>query len=267
MLIIGERINTVKNDVMQAYQKRDSEYFRQEVIRQIEAGADIIDINAGMNIDQEPYSMAWAVQTIQDTIDIPLCIDSSNPKTILAGFEVCKNKQNVWLNSITLDKYRFGEILPLVREYNCKVIALCMEKNSIPETADGRVKVAEKLMDIIDSYHISMNNVYFDTLIEPIAIKTNSGLVSLDTIRKIKSRLPEMKTVICLSAISFGLPKRRLINRVYLPLLLHEGLDAVFLDPLDSKLMTNITVASTLLNRDEYCQNYIKAFRKRNLQE
>ena len=267
MLIIGERINTVKNDVMQAYQKKDSEYIRQEVIRQIEAGADVIDINAGMNIDQEPYNMAWAVQTVQDSIDIPLCIDSSNPKTILAGFEVCKDKQSVWLNSITLDKKRFEKILPLVREYNCKVIALCMEQNSIPETAEGRVEVAKKLMDIIDSYNIPVNNVYFDTLIEPIAIKTNSGLVSLDTIRKIKSDLPEMKTVICLSAISFGLPKRRLINRVYLPLLVHEGIDAVFLDPLDSKLMTSITVASTLLNRDKYCQNYITAYRKRSLKE
>ena len=171
------------------------------------------------------------------------------------------------MNSITLDKNRIENILPLVREYNCPVIALCIDKNKIPETSEARVEVAKKLVDIIDSYSISLNNVYLDPLIGPIAIKTNSGLVSLNTIRKIKSELPEVKTVICLSALSFGLPNRRLINRVFLPLLMYEGINAVFLDPLDSKLMTSLKVAYTLLNRDKYCHNYITAYREGKLTE
>ncbi len=267
MLIIGERINTVRNYVMQAYQKKDSEYIRREAFRQAQAGADVIDINAGMNIDIEPENMAWAVKIVQESVDIPLCIDSPHPQTIKIGLEVCKDKQNVWLNSITLDKNKIENILPLVREYNCHVIALCIEKNKIPETAEGRIEAAKKLLDIINSYDIPLDNVYLDPLIGPAAIKTNSGLVSLNTIRRIKSELPEVKTVICLSAISFGLPNRRLLNRVFLPLLMYEGINAIFLDPLDSKLMTNLKVAHTLLNRDKYCHNYITAYREGKLME
>jgi 5-methyltetrahydrofolate--homocysteine methyltransferase len=131
MLIIGERINTIKKSVFYAFQKKDDEYIRNEAIRQAEAGANIIDINAGSPGDLEPHNMAWAVEIVQDTVDIPICIDSPNPKTIKAGFDVCRNKRNVWLNSITLEKGRMEEILPIGKEYNCPVIALCMDEKGI----------------------------------------------------------------------------------------------------------------------------------------
>lgn len=266
MLIIGERINTVRKKVLQAYQEKDSEYIREEAIRQSEAGADIIDVNAGTNLDIEPDKMAWAVKVVQEAINSPLCIDSPNPQTIGSGLAACRDKENAWANSITLEKSRIDGILPLVKEYNCSVVALCMEKDSIPKTAEGRVEAAKKLVDIVNNYGIPLQNLYLDPLIEPISIQTDRGLVCLQTIKGIKSALPGIKTVICLSAISYGLPKRRLINRVYLPLLMYEGIDAIILDPLDSKLMMNLKAGDTLLDRDEYCMRYIGADRKGELE-
>ena len=185
MLIIGEKINTVRKRVLQGYQEKNSGYIREEAIRQAEAGADVIDINAGIDIDVEPNNMAWAVNIVQNAVDIPLCIDSPNPQTIKAGLDACRDKENAWANSITLEKKRINYILPLVKEYNCLVIALCMDKSGVPETVQRRVKVAKKLVDIVDSYGIPLKNLYLDPLIEPISIKTDRGLVCLDTVRGI----------------------------------------------------------------------------------
>ncbi len=262
MLIIGERINTVRKRVLQGYQEKNSGYIREEAIRQAEAGADVIDVNAGTGIDVEPGNMAWAVEIVQDAVDVPLCIDSPNPQTIRAGLDACRDKKNAWANSITLEKERIDGILPLAKEYGCPVIALCMDTDGVPTTSEKRIEIAKKLVDVVDSHGIPLQSLYLDPLIEPVSIKTDRGLVSLDTVRGIKSALPGIKTVICLSAISFGLPERRLINRVYLPLLMYEGIDAVFLDPLDSKLMASLKTADVLLDRDEYCLNYIKAYRE-----
>lgn len=266
MLIIGERINTVRHGVLRAYEEKDSEYIRTEAIRQAEAGADVIDINAGTAIDSEPDNMAWAVGIIQDAVDIPLCIDSPNPQTIRAGLDACRNKKNAWANSITLEKKRLDGVLPLVKEYGCRVIALCMDGIAVPKTAQGRIEVAKRLVEIIDTHGVPLENVYLDLLIEPVSVETDRALVSLETLRQIKSTLPGVKTVISLSPISFGLPMRNLVKRVYLSLLMYEGIDAVFLDPLDRKLMTSIKVTDALLDKDEYCTNYINSYREGSLE-
>ena len=267
MLTIGERINTVREQVLRAYQQKDSDYIRQQAVRQAEAGANIIDVNAGTTIDSEPSNMAWAVQIIQDAVDVPLCIDSPNPQTLRAGLEVCRDKKNTWVNSMTLEKTRMEGILPLVKEYGCPLVALCMVENGVPETAAARVELAKKLTDIVDGYGIPLEHLYLDVLIEPVGVRADRGLLCLETIRAIKSALPQAKTVICLSAVSFGLPERRLINRTYLPLLMYEGIDAVILDVLDSRLMAGMRAAHTLLDKDDGCLDYIRAYRQGKLEQ
>ena len=262
MVVIGEKINTVRESVLRAYREKDAAYIRNEAIRQAEAGADVIDVNAGMGTDVDPDSMAWAVQIVQDAVDIPLCIDSPDPRTIRAGFEASRDKINTWADSITLQKVRIEGILPLVKEYGCPVIALCLGNAGIPKTAEGRIENAKRIVEIVDDYGISLDKLYVDPLIEPISVRTDGGLVCLDTVRGIKSSIPGIKTVICLSAISFGMPRRKLMNRVYLPLLMYAGIDAVFLDPLDGELMKALAVADTLLNRDEHCAHFLKMYRE-----
>jgi cobalamin-dependent methionine synthase I len=267
MLIIGEKINTVRKKILNAFVERDENCIRSEAISQVEAGADIIDINAGSNIDIEPENMAWAVRIVQEAVDVPLCLDSPNPKTIRAGFDACNNKKNAWANSIIYERESIDRILPLVKEYNCPVIALCMSGKNIPHTSDGRIEIAKKLVDVVSTYDIPLTNLYLDPMIDSVSIGTNKGLVCLQTLRKIKRTFPDVKTVICLSAISSGLPQRNLINRVYLPFLVYECIDAVFLDPLDKKLMTHLKTANMLLDRDPYCMDFITAHRKGSLED
>ena len=265
MLIVGERINTFKKRVMKAYEEKDADYIRGEALRQAEAGAQVIDINAGSDIDVEPDNMKWAVEIIQEAVDLPLCIDSPSPATIQAGFKACKDKQRAWANSITLEKERVDNILPLVKEYQCPVIALCRDESGVAQSAEDRVEVAKKIVAAIDQYGIALDNLYLDPMIEPLSVRGDAGLMSLHTLRVLKRELPEIKTIISLSGISFGLPERKLLHRSYMPVLMYEGLDAVFLDPLDTWLMHSVIAAKALLDQDEFCMNYITASREGKL--
>ena len=266
MLIIGERINTCRESVMRAYETRDAQYIRNEALRQAEAGADVIDINAGSGPDVETENMAWAVRAVREVVDLPLCIDSPNPATITAGINACEGHQVAWADSITLEKQRIDGILPACREHQACVIALCRDEKGIPRSARDRTEIAKKLVETVDRYGIPLANLYLDPTIEPLSVTHDSGLLSLHALRELKVQLPEIKTVISLSGISFGLPERKLLHRVYLPMLMHEGLDAVFLDPLDTHLMTAFRAARTVLGRDEFCMQYITSHRKGALQ-
>lgn len=266
MLIVGERINTFKKRVMRAYEERDEDYIRNEALSQAEAGAHVIDINAGTDISIEPENMKWAVQVIQEAVDLPLAIDSPNPATVLAGFEVCKNKETAWANSITLEKERMETIVPMCREYQCPVVALCRDEAGLTQSGVERVDVAKKIVDTLGDAGIAIENIYLDPMIEPLSVRSDGGMKSLETLRGLKEALPELKTIISLSGISFGLPERKLLHRIYLPILMYEKLDSVFLDPLDGKLMTSITAADALLDQDEFCMNYITASRDEKLE-
>jgi 5-methyltetrahydrofolate--homocysteine methyltransferase len=265
MLIVGERINTFKKRVMRAYEEKDGEFIRQEALCQAEAGARVIDINAGSDIDVEPDNMKWAVQIVQEALDLPLCIDSPNPATIQAGFQVCRNKQAAWANSITLEKERVDNILPLVREHRCPVIALCRDESGVAQSAQERVEVGKKIVEAIDRYGIDLDKLYLDPMIEPLSVRSDGGMMSVHTLLGLKKELPEIKTIISLSGISFGLPERRLLHRSFMPMLMYAGLDAVFLDPLDTLLMQSVVAADALLDKDEFCMNYITASREGKL--
>jgi 5-methyltetrahydrofolate--homocysteine methyltransferase len=265
MLIVGERINTFKKSVMRAYEEKDSGFIRQEAVRQAEAGSHVIDINAGSDIDVEPDNMKWAVQIVQEALDLPLCIDSPNPATIQAGFEACRDKQAAWANSITLEKERLDNILPLVKEHKCPVIALCRDESGVAQSARERVEVGRKIVEAIDRYGIALDKLYLDPMIEPLSVRGDGGMMSVATLLGLKRELPEIKTIISLSGISFGLPERKLLHRSFMPMLMYAGLDAVFLDPLDTLLMQSVIASQALLDHDEFCMNYITASREGKL--
>ena len=262
MVIIGERINTINKNVMKAFQERNAEFIRREAINQAASGANVIDLNCGTRIDLEPADMKWAVKTVQESVRLPLCIDSPNPQTIVAGLDACNDKKHAWANSITLERNRIDAIVPIVREYQCPLIALCKDEKGIPETVEGIVAVAKRLVDLLFGYGIPLENVYLDTLIEPISINRNRGVLCLEAIRRIKSEMSSVNTVLCLSAISYGLPERRIINRTYLTLLLNESVDAILLDPTDRRLMTTLKTTHLVLGHDQDCLDYIGAYRE-----
>jgi len=264
VLIIGERINTVKKNIALAVEKRDVEAIQKEAINQVKSGVDVLDINVGSPL-KEVENMRWAVKVIQEVVNIPLCIDSPNPETIKAGFDVCRDKKRAWANSITLQKKKIEGMLPLVKKYNCPLIALCIDDKGVPPTARERVEIAQRLIRVVGDFGISLDNLYIDCLIEPISVGEGKVQQTLATIKMMKNNFSQIKTVICLSGVSFGLPERRLINRTFLPLLIEAGVDAIFLDPLDEALMATLKAVNALLDKDESCLDYIRAYREGKL--
>jgi len=264
MLIIGEKINTVREGIAWAVEKKDVETIQKEAINQVKAGVDVLDVNVGTPL-KEAENMRWVVKVIQEVVNNPLCIDSPSPETIKAGFQVCRDKKRTWANSITLEKKRIEGLLPLVKKYNCPLIALCMDDKGIPPTARKRVEVARRIIKVVSDFDIPLDNLYIDCLVEPISVGQGKAQQSLVTIRMMKNTFPQIKTVVCLSAVSFGLPERRLINRTFLPLLIEARVDAIFLDPLDETLIATLKAANTLLDKDESCLDYISAYRKGKL--
>lgn len=268
MQVFGEKINTINKHVVEALERKDEVFFKNLAMSQIDSGiVDVIDINVGSDASIEPDNMRWAVETIESVTNgkIPLSIDSSYPKTIVAGIKAVKNKKGLFLNSITLEESRHKELIPLAKEYDLNIIALPIDKNGIPDSADKRLNLALKLAELIKDSGISLDKLYIDCIIEPISISSKNALVSLDTISVVKKNIPEAKTFICLSAVSFGLPDRKLINRNFLTMLMEKDIDSVILDPLDTELVSNLYSVNLLLGKDQNCLNYLKYVRNKNI--
>ncbi len=265
MQIIGERINATRKAIKDAVLERDADLIKTEAKAQDEAGADYIDINAGADPGGEKGYMEWLIEVVQDVTEKPLCLDSSNPAVIEAGLKGHKNGRPM-VNSITMEQGKSEAILPLAKDHNALVVALCMDDRGIPKTADDRIEVVEKIVQVADSHDIPHGDIYVDPLVMALSAEDKSGILVIEILCQIKTRWPDLKTTCGLSNISFGLPLRNLLNRTFVSMLMACGLDSAILDPLDKKMMTTIHTATALLGKDEYCMNYLKSFRAGKLQ-
>jgi 5-methyltetrahydrofolate--homocysteine methyltransferase len=164
-----------------------------------------------------------------------------------------------------MERERWEHLLPLVREFHPAVIALCMDEGGIPTTVEGRLAVAGRLVDGLTEAGVAPGDIYLDPLLLPVATDTAAGAVFLTAVGRLRERYPEVHLICGLSNVSFGLPLRLQINQVFLVLALARGMDAFILDPLDRRLMANLITATLLLDRDEFCQNYIRAVRSGRL--
>lgn len=259
MLIVGEKINTTKKSIDAAVDARNAEAIRDVAIKQKEAGADFIDVNAGTRIKTEVADMEWLVNVVQEAADSRLCIDSPNPAAIEMGLKLAKQKALV--NSITGEEERIKEIMPMVKEYGTSVVALTMDEGGMPRTGEDRHRIARKIVDMIADYGIPMNDVYFDPLVQPVGSNLDQGVAVLEGMRLIRASFPEAHIICGLSNISYGLPNRKLLNRVFLPMAMSAGLDTAILDPTDRALMGTLMGAYALLAQDEFCLKYISAWR------
>jgi 5-methyltetrahydrofolate--homocysteine methyltransferase len=258
MIIVGEKINTSRKKVAQAVEQRDVDLIAQMARDQAEAGADYIDVNAGTFLDQEVELLCWLVKVVQDTVDLPLCLDSPNPKALSEAMKHHKGAPMV--NSISLEKDRYEELLPVITSHPCQVVALCMAETSMPSTVDERVQVGAELIDRLTKAGISLERIYLDPLVQPVSVDTRMGTAVLGAIQKIMEEYTGVNTICGLSNISFGLPMRQLINRNFLALSMMSGLSAAILDPTDKHLMATLLSVEMLLGRDEYCQNFIEGY-------
>ena len=263
MEIIGEKINTTRKHVQKAVQERDSAFIQDLALRQFQAGATYLDVNSGMALypEEEAEDFAWLVPTIQAVADVPLCIDSAHKMVIESALKL--HKGQAMINSVNGDEANMEMVFSLVKAYDCKVIALTSSKaTGIPKTSTDRLKIAEKIAAEAQHQGIGLENIYYDPLVMPISTAGSNAVVYLETLREIKQTYPGAKIVSGLSNISFGLPSRKLLNQVFLVLSLGSGMDAAILDPTDKKIMAMLVATEAMLGRDEYCAQYIQAFKE-----
>lgn len=259
MQIIGEKINGTRKRVAQAIAERDAAFIQNLACKQSEAGSTWLDINAGTHPKQEPDDLAWLVETVQAVVDTPLCLDSANPKALEAAIRVVN--QTPLINSISGEPQRLAEILPLVAAHSCPVIALALDAKKIPETAEARYEVIDKVLTASRQQGVPDERVYVDPLAMTISTNVQSGQIFFETIHLVRESYPEVHFTAGLSNISFGLPARSYINRAFLTLAVAAGLDSAILDPLDQELKAALLAAELVLGRDRHCLNYTRAYR------
>lgn len=260
MLIVGERINASRKRIARAIEARDGAHIVGEARRQAAAGAALIDVNAGSSASREAENLAWLAEVVQEAVELPLCADSASPAALAAALERNRHGRPM-INSLTAERARLEGILPLVGRFKARVVALTMDDSGMPEDADGRVAVAGKLLARLAAAGVPAGDVYFDVLVRPISTDARQAGFCLEAVRRIREMSPECHFMCGMSNVSFGLPRRGLLNRVFLALLLAAGQDGAILDPTEPGLMATLLAARALLGRDEYCLEYIAAER------
>ena len=261
LTIVGELINTSRKEVNEAVDARDEAAIRALARKQAEAGATFIDVNCGSRVHDELEIMEWLVNIVQDEVDTPICFDSPNHEALKCGLETYKGTESM-INSISGEDGRYETIAPLVKDYGTKVVLLCMDSSGMPETADDRMKVVDSLYARLKADGIDDDRMYFDALVKPVSSITKAGLEVLNTNRRIKESYPDAHQILGLSNISYGLPKRARLNRVFTIMTMTVGVDAYIIDPTNRETMADVVTATTLLGEDSYCKAYLKASRK-----
>jgi len=260
MIIVGEKINTSRKAIAEAVGKKDAAAVQAVARAQADAGAQYIDVNAGTFLEQEKVLLPWLVETVQEAVDVPLCLDSPNPEALKEAMAVHKGRPLI--NSISLEKDRYDALLPVVTENPCQVVALCMAQAAMPTTADERIAVGAELIEKLTAAGMALEDIFVDPLVQPVSVDVRMGPAVLAAIAGIPERFPGVGTICGLSNISFGLPARRLINRHFLGLALAHGLSAAICDPTDAEFMSALAAVNMLLGRDEYCVEFLDAYEK-----
>lgn len=264
MLIIGERINSTREKIREAIGKRDAAFIVKEASRQLAAGAMFIDVNCAMTSGDEVQDICWALGVIQSELpNAGISIDSPNHLAIESAIKAYKAKGELMINSITAEGSRIDSILPLAIKANAKLIALTMDDNGMPDTAEDRTRIARAILDRVKKDGFDPKNLYFDPLIRPISTEPMQAKEFLRSIPMIKDL--GANTICGLSNVSFGLPDRKLVNATFLSMAVYAGLDAAILDPTEKLMTSNVKAAIAIVGKDDYCTDYIKAFRDGNL--
>ncbi len=261
MLIVGELINTSRKIIMESVERRNAEYIRDIAQRQVAAGADYLDVNCSNVLDNELEALRWLIENIEAVVDVPLCIDTPDPEAMEVGLSLARKGQPM-ANSITGEEERHRTVLPLIVKYGAKVVALCMDEQGIPETAEDRLRVAHKLIKKLTEAGVAAGDIYLDLVLKPVSTGDRAGLEVLDAIRLIRQECPGVHLICGLSNVSYGLPNRKVLNRVFMIQTMTIGMDAYILDPLDKKLMGYLYASQTLLAQDPYCMKYLTAHRQ-----
>lgn len=267
MIIVGELINASRKAVKAAIASQDQAAIRKLAGDQAAAGAHYIDVNAGVFVNEETDYLKWVVENVLQAVKLPCCIDSPNPRAIKAALEIHRKLTDLtpMINSISLEKERWDTLLPIVSGTDLKVVALCMSDEGMPQLADQRLAIADKLINGLVQQHVKPENIYVDPLVQSIGTNPAYGREFLAAVEQILKRFEGVHIMCGLSNISFGLPERKFLNRTFMVMAIAKGLDGAIMDPLDKKMMANIIAAEALAGQDEYCGRFLAAYRQGKL--
>jgi 5-methyltetrahydrofolate--homocysteine methyltransferase len=257
-VLIGERINpTGKKKFQQALREKDMDYILTEALHQEAAGADLLDVNVGLPDIDEPAVMADVVTALQGVTDLPLQLDSSDRNALERGLRLCRGK--AMINSVNGKQESMEAVFPLVRKYGGVVVALCLDENGIPGTADGRIAIARKILKAAEAYGIPQEDIVIDGLAMTVSSDSRSALTTLETVRRVRDEL-HGHSILGVSNISFGLPQRPLINAAFLTMALTEGLSCAIINPENEQMMAAWRSFMALTDRDPQCSAFIGAY-------
>jgi 5-methyltetrahydrofolate corrinoid/iron sulfur protein methyltransferase len=267
MLIIGENINATIPRVREAILNRDEDFIKELALRQEEAGTGLIDINTGTGegtAEDERESMRWAVRIVADTVKTGLCIDSDNPVVLEAGIEAAGDQAGM-INSTKGSEKSLDAIMPLAAATGLPLIGLAMDGGGIPKTAQERVDITGSIIAAAAAHRVPEEKIYIDPLVMPVSTDITQGNVTLETAALIKQKYPNVKCVLAVSNVSFGLPKRAYVNSALISMAAHLGIDAILINPLHKPLRAAAIASATLLGRDRHCRKYTRAARKETI--
>ncbi|MBR7189467.1 MAG: dihydropteroate synthase [Clostridia bacterium] len=261
MLIIGEKLNGAIPSVAQAIRDRDEGFIRDLATRQLDSRADYLDICSGVP-GQDAEILRWMIEMIQaDHPDVRFSLDSPDPEVIRSCMELCKNPGMI--NSVSLEGKKIELLFPVAAEQKgWKIIALLLDGTGMPTTVEKRMETCRTILDRAAEYGIPAGRLYFDPLVFSLATTPEGFLNFVGAARQIRAETPEAHIVSGLSNISFGLPYRKAVNQAFLIGAMMNGMDSAIMDPLNRDLLAGVYAAEALLGLDEYCMEYLTAYRE-----
>jgi len=260
--IIGERINpTRRKRLAETMAQGDFSVVQEDARKQVEAGAQVLDVNAGIPGGDEPALLRGAVKAVLEVVDVPLCLDTANPEALKAALEIYPGK--ALINSTTAEEEMMKRVLPLAKQYKAAVIGVITDESGVPATPEARLEVARKLLDRAAGFGIPPEDIIIDCLALTVGADHNAGKITLDSMTLVRQELG-MNLNLGASNVSFGLPDRKILNVAYISLAIARGLTIAITDPTVPEIQTTLLACDLLMGRDEYAMRWIKAFRKRS---
>jgi 5-methyltetrahydrofolate--homocysteine methyltransferase len=258
--MIGERINPTGRKLLAA-EMAAGDYSRvvAEALAQVEAGAQMLDVNAGIPLADEPKILADCIKLVQDTVPVPLSIDSSIVEALEAGLAVYKGKPLV--NSVTGEEERLERVLPLIKKYGAAVVAISNDETGISEDPDVRYEVAKKIVERAADHGIPREDIVVDPLVMPVGALNDAGLKLMHLLRRLRTEL-KVNTTCGASNFSFGLPNRRGLTASFLPMMIGAGMTSAIMNPLHVEDISAVLGADVVMGADPNCAAWIRKFRE-----
>lgn len=260
MILIGEKINGSIPSVGKAIKEKDEIFIRDLARAQAEAGVDYIDVCASVDDDIELDTMKWLINLVQNVTETPIAVDSPNSHICAEALKFCKKPGLV--NSISLEGDKIDVVFPKIADTEWECIALLCDDKGIPQNAKKRLEIFKEIMKKAKVYNIDPSRLHIDPAVEMLCTSENGIKPIIDVIREIKAMYPSIHVTGAVSNVSYNLPVRKLVNQSFMVLTICAGMDSAILDPLNKDMMGMIYATEALLGNDEYCMEYIGAYRE-----